>query len=381
MKGYFMQRGKTWTYRIDLPMDPQTGKRRQKSKGGFQTKKKAQEACAIELAKIANGEYDAVEDQDMTLEDYLNLWLSTYAKPNYKPTSLDTATFMIEARIIPGLGHHKLSKLTPIMIEKFYEQLHAAELSSEYIANIHSLIRRTLRQAYKWDMLKTNIMDKVNTPKKRKKSMEFWNLDEWNHFLKVAHGHVHFIFYSLALRAGMRKAEVSGLRWSDIDFDKKTITILQTVVKTRDALIFQDTAKTTNSQRVIEMDKYLIEELKERRKQVIAKKLECGPAYKEHDLVFCYEDGGPVKPKRLTESMDVLTRKAGLKKIRVHDLRHTHASFLLWLGVNPKVAAERMGMSIQMFNERYSHLLPTMQREAVDHIEQALENHKKIDQK
>ncbi|MDQ0876799.1 integrase [Paenibacillus sp. V4I3] len=380
MKGYFIQRGKTWTYRIDLPIDQKTGKRKQKSKGGFPTKKKAQEDCAIELAKIANGDY-ITDEQDITLDEYLKVWLTTYAKPNYKPTSLDTATFMIEARIIPALGQLKLSKITPIIIEQFYEKLHAAEYSSEYISNIHSLIRRTLRQAYKWDMMKYNVMEKVNTPKKRRKTMEFWNLEEWNHFLKVAHGHVHFIFYSLALRAGMRKAEVSGLRWSDIDFEKKTLTILQTVVKTRNALIFQDTAKTDNSQRVIEMDKYLIEELKERRKQVIAKKLEYGPSYKDHDLVFCYEDGGAVKPKRLTESMDVLTRKAGLKKIRVHDLRHTHASFLLWLGINPKVAAERMGMSIQMFNERYSHLLPTMQREAVDHIELALENYKKAEQK
>jgi len=105
---------------------------------------------------------------------------------------------------------------------------------------------------------------------------------------------------------------------------------------------------------------------------VLENKLRLGKDFMDHDLVCCYENGEPVKPKRITEGMEVLTRKAGIKKIRVHDLRHTHASFLLYLNINPKVAAERMGMSVQMFNSRYSHLLPTMQKEAVNLIEERL---------
>lgn len=102
---------------------------------------------------------------------------------------------------------------------------------------------------------------------------------------------------------------------------------------------------------------------------------EYGDGYENNDLVCCYPNGGYIKPKRITEGMDVLVRKAEVKKIRFHDLRHTHASFLLRIGINPKVAAERLGMTPAMFNERYSHLLPTMQDEAVDKIEAELKKY------
>jgi integrase len=375
MRGHFFQRGKTWTYIIDLPSDQLTGKRKQKKKGGFLTKKKAQEACAIEIAKIAGGGY-VEEQKDYTLEGYLHFWLKTYAKPKYKPTSYETAETMFERRIIPELGSIRLSKLLPVTIEAFYERL-SHKYSSEYIRNIHNALRRALRQAYKWDVITRNIMEKVNTPTIQKKEMEFWSYKDWTHFLNVSKDHPHYIFFSLAVRNGMRRGEALGVRWSDIDLERKTLTVRQTVNWTKSGIIFQ-TPKTNSSERTIELDEYMIQDLRDRRRQIVERRLIYGTTYEDHDLVCCYETGGPVKPKRITEGFDVLTRKAGTKKIRVHDLRHTHASFLLWIGVFPKVAAERLGMSIQMFNERYSHVLPTMQKEAVNKIEEAHANHKNV---
>lgn len=124
--------------------------------------------------------------------------------------------------------------------------------------------------------------------------------------------------------------------------------------------------------RRVKLFQNIIDDLQERYSQIEAYKKDYGEAYEDNDLVGCYPGGGYIKPKRITEGMDVLIRKAGVKKIRFHDQRHTHASFLLAIGINPKVAAERLGMTPAMFNERYSLLSPIMQEEAVDRIESEL---------
>lgn len=367
MKGHTILRGKSWYYVIDIPEDPVTGKRRQKWKGGFATEKIAEAACTEEINRINKGLY--VEDSSMTLAAYLQLYLETHAEPNFKPTSYDTERTVIEARIIPEIGKLKLQKLTALAIKQFYAKL-SKKYSSAYVKNIHGTLRRALRLAYTdYDLLPTNVMDKVKTPALEKKEMLFWTFDEWMKFIKSAEGHVHFIVFSMGVYTGMRRGEILGLRWKDIDFDKQTLTINQTLNWTRKGVIIQPSAKTSASNRIVELDSYLIEDLKARKLQVDSLKKLYGSDYEKHDLVCCYEQGGKIKPKRITEAFTVLTKKAELKKIRFHDLRHTYASFLLSLDINPKVAAERMGMSPQMFNTRYSHLLPTMQKDAVSKIE------------
>jgi integrase len=170
----------------------------------------------------------------------------------------------------------------------------------------------------------------------------------------------------------MRRGEILGLRWSNIDFENNVLTIQQTLNWTSSGIIIQKSAKTDDSARKVVLNKNLIDDLTERRLIIQESMERLGSHYKHNDLVCCYEDGVPVKPKRITEAMIVLAKKAGVKKIRLHDLRHSHASFLLSLNINPKVAAERLGMSPQIFNNRYSHLLPTMQNEAVLIMEQSI---------
>ncbi|QGQ95810.1 site-specific integrase [Paenibacillus psychroresistens] len=375
MRGHVFQRGKTWSYIIDIPYEPLTGKRRQKKKGGFRLEGEAEAACAAEITRINSGLF--IEDSNMTVTTYLNMYLEIHAKPNFKPTSYDTEKTVIEARIIPEIGSTKLQKLTPLIIKKFYAKLRL-KYSSDYVRNIHGILRRALRLAYTdYDLLLTNIMDKVKTPKVEKKEMKFWTFEEWNKFIESSEGHVHFIVFSLGVYTGMRRGEILGLRWKDIDLVKGTLTINQTLNWIRTGVIIQPSAKTDNSNRPVVLDRYLIDDLKARKKQVDNLKLKYGKEYENHDLVCCYEYGGRIIPKRITEAFNVLTRKAQLDKIRFHDLRHTYASFLLSIDINPKVAAERMGMSPQMFNHRYSHLLPNMQQDAVNRIEDRIEEARK----
>ncbi len=376
MRGHVYQRGKSWTYVINLDSDPLTGERKQKSKGGFKDEGTAWSECHSVIAKINKGIY--IDTSNMTMAEYLKLYLDTHAKPNFKPTSYDTEKTIIDARIIPELGKMKLQRITALAIKKYYATL-SEKYSSDYVRNIHGVLNRAMRQAFTLDLVEMNVMDKIRTPKIQKQEMMFWTFEEWTKFIFAAEGHVHYIVFSLGVYTGMRRGEILGLRWKDIDFDRGILTINQTLNWTRSGIIIQPSPKTVTSNRQVKLDEYLIADLKDRKKQVDDLKIEHGTNYEDHDLVCCYGYGGPIKPKRITEAFNVLTKKAGLIKIRLHDLRHTYASFLLSIGINPKIAAERMGMSPAMFTSRYSHLLPNMQEDAVTQIEERIrEGRKKL---
>lgn len=365
MRGSVFQKGKTWYYVFDLPRDPATGKRRQKKKGGFPTEGAAWDACTEEIVKVNRGLY--IEEDKITVGEYLSMYLE-HIHPNYKPTAYDTERTIIEARIVPAIGQVKMQKLTPLAITQFYTKLRQ-KYSSEYVKNIHATLRRALRQAYVWDILPANIMEKVRSPKVERKEMLFWTKDQCMHFLRVAKGHRHFIVYALAIYTGMRRGEVLGLRWKDIDFEKKTLTVVQTVNHISSGVIIQ-TPKTRTSNRQIAIGDTLLKHLEARRAIVNEQKMRNRKTYAKHDLVCCDELGEPMKPKRLTESFALLTKRAELPKIRFHDLRHSHASMLLHMGVNAKAAAERLGHSnVQIFLDRYAHLMENMQRDVADLLE------------
>jgi len=371
MRGHVYQRGKTWTYVIDLPRDPITGKRRQKSKGGFKTEKEAWAACRNEIIRIERGQN--TQDENMLYRDFLKIWLEEYAKSKLKPTTYENNKQIIDTRIIPELGNLKLRELTPLRIQRFYNKI-LATYSPDYVKTIHSVVSKTLRQAYKWDMLSTNIMEKVDPPRVPKKEMKIWTLDQCQKFLETCKGHQMYIVFSLAIWTGMRRGEILGLRWKDIDLENKTISVQQTLSWTpTEGIIFQDT-KTARSNRSIVIPDILLADLKTHKKLIAEQKIANGNKYQDYGLVCCLTDGRPIKPRYLLEHFDDLIKKAGLPKIRFHDLRHTHATLLIHLKVHPKIAAERLGQSTSMFTDRYAHVIESMQKEVAASIDRAVNN-------
>ncbi|AIQ31663.1 hypothetical protein P40081_28680 [Paenibacillus sp. FSL P4-0081] len=368
MKGKVFKRGKTWTYVVDLPPDQGTGKRIQKKKGGFATQKEADRALIALLASVDKGDY--VSEINLTIADFFDIWLKDYALQKYKSTVYDVEESIIRSRIVPVIGRQKLQQIKPLTINRFYNGL-LEKYSSDYVRHVHAILRKAFGQAVKWEMLVSNPIDKVEAPKLRRKEMKTWTMEQCLHFLETAEGHVHYIVFSLAIHTGMRKGEVLGLRWSDIDFEAKSLMIQQTVNWTPSkGIIIQDT-KTSSSARRIPIGNMLITDLKHRLQIIEDNKQNIGiENYKDHDLVCCYANGEPIKPRRVTETFAFLTGKSELPKIRFHDLRHSHASMLLNNGINAKIGAERLGhSSVQIYLDRYSHLLPDMQRDAADLID------------
>ncbi|WP_339816855.1 site-specific integrase [Paenibacillus sp. FSL R7-0216] len=372
MKGRTFKRGSTWTFVVDIPPDPVTGARRQKKKGGFPTQQAAEYACAELIASMSKSTY--VPDNNITIKELLETWLEEYAKPNYKPTVYDVESTIVNKRIIPVIGKQRVQQIKPLTIARFYNEL-SKKYSPDYVRHIHAILRKAFRLASKWEMISTNPIEKVEAPKLRKTEMKIWTMEQCMHFLNIAEGHVHYIVYSLAIHTGMRKGEILGLRWKDINMEGKSLTIQQTVNWTpSEGIIIQDT-KTASSTRRISIGSLLINDLVQQKEVIKANKEQFGNKYQDNDLVCCYENGEPIKPRRITETFAYLTNKSGLPKIRFHDLRHSHASMLLNNGVNPKIGAERLGhSSVQIYLDRYSHLLPDMQRDAVDLVEEKMKS-------
>ena len=179
------------------------------------------------------------------------------------------------------------------------------------------------------------------------------------------------IIFLLAVYTGMRQGELLGLRWSDIDFDKSTIHIQQTL--SHDGKELRPYTKTKSSIRSVAISSETIAVLKKHRHLIKQEKVFLGTDYKDNDLVICTSLGTPVIPRHINKVWDHLLKQVKVNRITFHNLRHTHASLLLKQGIHPKIVSERLGhSSLQMTLDTYTHLLPNMQEAAAAGLEQML---------
>ena len=172
---------------------------------------------------------------------------------------------------------------------------------------------------------------------------------------------------------GVRRGELLGLSWDAVDLDAGRLAITRTLIEGRGAPQFSE-PKTKRGRRSVALDAGTVDALREHRERQLDERLAWGPAYEPHDLVFCREDGTPIWPRTFSRFFDHHVRDAGLPKIRLHDLRHTHATLALEAGVHPKVVQERLGhSSIAITLDIYSHAIPAMQEDAAETIAALLE--------
>jgi integrase len=177
----------------------------------------------------------------------------------------------------------------------------------------------------------------------------------------------------LAVFTGMRRGEILALRWADVDLGNATLSVRRSLEEThRNGLRFKE-PKSRSGIRQVDLPPLLVDALRRHRSEQAKLRLSLGSAWKDHDLVCCSPDGGPMSPDNLSSSFPKLVRRLGIPRIRFHDLRHTHASLLLRQGVHPKVVSERLGHSgVGLTLDTYSHLLPGLQREAAERLNSLL---------
>lgn len=360
MKGHIRKRGNKYCIVIDIGPDPETGKRRQKWFSGYKTKKEAQADVAKKITELNEGTF--VEPSKITLKDYLVQWLEI-KKMCVEKSTFSSYSSNITYHIIPSIGMIALHKLNVIHIQKCYKSALDNGVSNNSILLLHRILKTALNLAVKQNIISRNPADFVEIPKKEKTSIQTWTEEEVKRFLLHSQESRYHIAYLIAITTGMRLGEVLGLRWQDVDFRNHTVTINQTVGGDDKV---KNTAKTNASKRTIPVPVETIEAIKKHRIQINKEKLRMGSAYQDLDLINCNESGGVLKRDPFRRKFYKEINNAKVKKIKIHDLRHTHATILLKQGVNPKIISERLGHTdISLTLRVYSHVLPNMQEEAV----------------
>lgn len=367
MKGYLAQRRGRFYAVIYEGLDPVTGRER-RSWHPAGTDRAEAERLVARLASERNGCDDKV--RSLSFGAYLTTqWLPA------KHLELAEVTYRgylnkANLHIVPAVGRIGLRRLRPEHLDRFYDSLlhptdgHRA-LAPKTVYEIHLVIRGALGDAVRRGLVNRNVALHARSPLKRSFpaiERKAWTADQLRAFLQAAAGHRLFPALWLAASTGMRRSELLGLEWSDLNHDKARLSINRGLVAIGYEL-HESRGKTANSRRTIDLDPTTLDILQAWQAYQAAELAAVGNDNTGHMLTDA--TGGPVHPHAISQAFDRIVRRAGVPIIPLHGLRHTHGSLLIEAGVPVKVVSERLGHSRQVFTiETYQHVMPGMQAAA-----------------
>ena len=372
MRGQIIEKTKgVWLIRIQQRTSD--GKRKSFSQTIKGSKTDAQKQLTRNLSAVDDG--TVTDHAKQTLDEYLDLWLETIAKPRLQMRTYVDYRDLLRLHVRETLGKIRLVDLKAIHIQKLYARLQSERnLAPRRIRYVHAVLSSALKKAVELDMVIRNVAKLVQLPKMIRKEMDVLDQGECSSFLEALKGERMETMFSIALGTGMRPEEYLGLAWKDVDLENGSLMVRRVVVRVTGAGWSFAEPKTAGSRRTISLPSSLVAELRRHRRRQGEERLKLGPAWQDHDLVFPSEVGTPPTHSNITQIYKRVLRNAGLRSsLRLYDLRHTHATLLLGAGVHPKVVSERLGHStISLTLDVYSHVLPNMQAEAAAHLESIL---------
>lgn len=357
----------TWTMIVDLPNDPATGKRRQKRVTADTRKELETKAAAV----IHTAETGFIEPRAVTFGAFYERWCEAKA-PTLSPST--ARRYRDSGRLhLTAIAGMKLPRITPGDVQRLYAELLASGLSGTSVRHLHNTLHCALSDAVKWGLVARNVCDAVDPPARSRVEMKTWNPQQASAFLAAAASDELEALWRLAITTGMRRGELLGLKWADVDFDGNALSVRRSLSRGDTSRLIEREPKTQAGRRRIALSLETIESLRRHRVRQLEYRLSVGIVYEDRDLVFANPFGVYIHPNTLARDFARLTRAANLPRIRFHDLRHTSATLLLAEGVHPKIVQERLGHSdIAMTLNRYSHVTPHMQSAAANALESAL---------
>lgn len=363
----FIEEKKLWKARVTLD----TGKRTTKY---FKTQKDAKD-WVLSVRGAARDGFLPEKDK-MTLGEFLERYLTEYAQHAVRASTYQSYSNLIRLHIVPELGKIRLNNLKPEHLHSFYAKKREEGLSERTVQYLHGLLHRSLNKAVRWGLVSRNVTDHADAPSNKKKPMKVWDEGQVKAFLSCIKEDRWAALYYLACGTGMREGEILALHWNDVDLDEgylKVTKSLQVVVGK--GLVFTE-PKSEKSRRRIALPVTVVKALREHK--VRQNELRKSETWQEKGLVFTTNNGTAILPRNLVRHFKGKIAAAGVPEIRFHDMRHTVASLLLAGDVHPKVVQELLGHSqITLTLDTYSHLLPTMQKEAAKKMDGFL----KVDRK
>jgi len=379
MRGHITKRGKdSYSIVLNLGRDPSTGKRKQQWVSVKGTKREAEKRLSELLNQLDNGVY--MKSGKTTLSDFLERWLKDYAYSNLAPRTAEGYETIIRQHLMPKLGSIPLTHMKPEHIQRYYANAlingrcdGKGALNPLTVRHHHMTLHNALKCAVKWGLLVRNPADAIDAPRTTHTEMKVMSEEDLNRFLEVTKPTPYYSLFYLALFTGMRRSELLGLRWYDVDLLLCQISVSRTMHRLKNGDIVFRPPKTSKGRRIVSLSPSTTLVLKDHLEKQETIRLLQGLRLDDGDLVFSKEDGSPLEPNVVTSTWLRLAKRAGLAGIRLHDARHTHASLILKQGVHPKIVQERLGHStIAITLDTYSHVAPGLQEAAANRFDDIL---------
>ena len=367
MRGYVARKGDRWYAVIYEGLDPVTG-REQRSWHPAGTDRAEAEALARQLAAQVNGRDD--EGRTLSFGAYLTTRWLPGKRLTLRATTWDGYRRRIDRHILPALGRIPIRRLRPAHLEALYESLlHPTDgrraLAPKSVLDVHLIIRGALAHAERQGLVSRNVAVVAHAPRLRsipKVETQPWTASQLQAFLRAAAGHRLFPAFWLLAATGMRRNEVLGLRWADVDFERSTLAINRGIVSVGYQL-HETRGKTRNARRPVNLDPTTLGLLAAWQSWQHAEQSAVG--IDAEGWVVTDSNGRPVHPHAISQAFERVAPNAGVPVVRLHDVRHTHATLLIASGVPAKVVSERLGHATSTFTiETYQHVMPGMQADA-----------------
>jgi len=370
MKGSIRRRSKdSWEITIDMGRDAQ-GKRLRKFVNVKGKKADADRRLRELLGIIDTGL--PLDRGKMTVGEYIDQWLELHASKVRQRTIYGYRNVM-KRYVLPSLGHMRLTQIQPGQIESLYTSQLKTGLSPRTVLQTHRILRRALKQAVRWNLIARNPLDLLDPPSFEKKEMPVLSVDQLTGLFEGASDSPYWIGIYIAAVTGMRRGELAGLKWQDIDFEHKVISVKREIVFVPGEGHLVTQPKSELSRRAIDISSTDVSELQRHRAAQAEQRLKLGSARTNEDWIITKEDGSHVNPNAITKAFKRIREDLGLPPVNLHSLRHTHATILLQQGVHLKVVQARLGHStIAVTADTYSHVTSGLQRAAANAFEFAL---------
>lgn len=308
---------------------------------------------------------------------YLERWLTESLPGSVRPRTLESYASTCRLHLIPALGHLRLGELDADHVEAFLAaksksvSARGTDLSPRSVAYMHAVLRLALDNARRRGYVDRNVAALVKPPRVSRHEIVPYTVEDARTLLSVAASDRLYALYSVAVAIGLRKGEALGLHWSDVDLDAGTLHVRVALQRVGGRLEFAE-PKTARSRRTISLPETSVEVLRDHRARQDAERL-AAVIWADCDLVFTTPIGTPIDPRNVNRQLDALIERAGIRRLRFHDLRHTCATLLLAQGVDLRVIMQILGHStVSTTADIYIHVLPTLQQDAASRMDALL---------
>jgi integrase len=349
------------TVQVYLGVDPKTGKKKYHSEAVKGTKRLADRRLREVLQEVDNGTY--VQPTHLTVDEYLEQWMQDCSEPRVTRRTLQGYRGNIRRYIVPAIGLVQLQTLKAMQVQEMESKLlrhgrkNGAPLSPTTVLQVHRILCKALKDAKRLTLVRQNVMEMVEPPRITKTPKRTLTLSEVQNFLDEVDDPQFSTLFLLSVQTGLRRSEILGLEWRDVDLSSATLSVQRAWIQ------------LPSGERVIEVPKSgkgRVVTLPAQSVDALTTHLENHLRLAKHGkFVFCLADGSRLNPNHVTRKFKQVATALGFGDLRLHDLRHIHATLMLSQGVNLKVTSERLGHStIAITADLYSHVLPTIQEEA-----------------